>query len=76
MKMDQTVERCPTVLCIHDDLCVYGCSKKEHDTSTPHLMQVASDNGLVFNSRKCQIKHPQIIFYGTIFSKKGIVTSL
>ena len=70
MKMDQIVERYPSVQCIHDDLCIYGKSEKGHNINLLNLMQVASNNSLVFNSRKYQIKHPQITFYGTIFNKE------
>ena len=40
-EMDQIVERCPSVLSIHDDLCVDGKSKKEYDSNLHSLMHVA-----------------------------------
>ena len=39
-------------------------------------MQVASNSGLAFNSKKYQIKHPQVTIFGTIFSKEGINLTL
>ena len=71
MEIDQIVERGPSILCVHKDLCIYGYSEKENDT-TPHLMQVANNSGLVFNSRKCQIKCPQMTLYSTICTKEGM----
>ena len=35
-------------------------------------MQVAEENGLVFNSKKCLIKQKQIKFFGTIYADNGI----
>ena len=40
MKMDQTVQRCPGILHMHND-----------PFKLLNLMQVASKNGLVFNSK-------------------------
>ena len=31
MNMDQVMERCPTVMSIHGNLCMYGYSEQEHD---------------------------------------------
>ena len=46
---------CPNILCFHNDLHIYRCSQKEHNANLLNLMQIASDSGLVFNSRKCKI---------------------
>ena len=72
MKMDKIVERCPGILCIHDDLCIYGHSEKEHNSNLLQLMQEASSNNLAFNSVKSQIQCPKVTFYSTIFSKEGM----
>ena len=72
MKMDQIVEWCPCILHIHDDVCIYGHSKIEHNANLFNWMQVTSDNELVFSRRKCLIKHPQIMFCGSIFNKDVI----
>ena len=47
MKMDWIVERCPRVLCIHDDVCIYGKSEQEHDLK---LMKVAGNNVLILTA--------------------------
>ena len=72
MKMDQIVERCPGILYIPTDLCIYGHSQRVHDTNLLNLMKVASDNSHLYNSKKCQIKHLQITFFGTIFSSEHV----
>ena len=51
LKVDQTMERCLSVLCIHDDLCVLP-SRIEYDDNHLNLMQVASNNSLIFKNKK------------------------
>ena len=72
MHMDQITNRLPGIIAIHNDICVYGKTREEHDTNLLQLMKTASKNGLVFNSHKCSIRQPQITFYGAIFTSKGM----
>ena len=60
MWMDQITNRLPGIIGIHDNICVYGKDTTEHDNKLPKLMQTAQEQGLVFNSSKCSICHPQI----------------
>ena len=50
MKMDQILEIYFSILCIHNDLCIYIHSELEYNSNLLNLMQVASDYGLTFNS--------------------------
>ena len=59
MKIDHIIERWERFLCIHGDLCGYGKLEKEHDIN---LMKVGSNNGLIYNTRKSQIKYLQVTF--------------
>ena len=61
-----------SILCIHNDLCICGQSKKEYDVNLLQFMQVAGISGPIFHSRRWQIKFLQITFYGTTFSKEGM----
>ena len=72
MRMDQITDRLPGIIAIHDDICVYGKTREEHNTNLLELMKTSSKNGLVFNSHKCSIRQPQITFYGAIFTSKGM----
>ena len=63
MRMDQITERLPGVIAIHDDICVFGKTQEQHDKHLLQLLKIASARGLVFNSRKCQIRKPQITFF-------------
>ena len=59
-EMDQIVERGPSILYIHNEVCISSHPEKEQDANLLNLMQVANNNGLVFNSSKCETKHLQI----------------
>ena len=72
MHMDQISNRLPGIIAIHNDICVYGKTREEHDTNLLQLMKTASKNGLVFNSHKYSIRQLQITFYGAIFTSKGM----
>ena len=69
--MDQITERLE-VIAIHSDICVFGKTQEQHNKYLLQVLKTASERGLVLNSRKCQISKPQITFFGTIFSAKGI----
>ena len=72
MQMDQITNRLPSVIAIHDDICVFGKDTKEHDYNLLQLMKTAQGHGLVFNSSKCAIHKSQISYYGTIFTAQGM----
>ena len=68
MKMDLIMERCPGVISIHDDIVVYGVSKEDHDANLVNLLNVAQIEGLVLNSKKLELKHPRVSFFGAEYS--------
>ena len=71
-KMDAILESCPGTLGIADDVALFGRSEAEHDANLHNLMRVSREHGLVFNSKKCAIKAPQISFFGPIYDVKGV----
>ena len=72
MHIDQITDRLPGTIAIHDDICVFGKTREEHNTNLLQLMKTASKNVLVFNSHKCSIRQLQITFYGASFTAKGM----
>ena len=71
MKMDLIMERCPGVISIHDDIVVYGTSKEDHDANLINLL-MAQVEGLVLNSKKLELKHPRVSFFGVEYSVDGM----
>ena len=72
MHLDQITNRLSGIVAIHDNICVFGKTREEHNTHLLQLMKTASKDGLVFNSYKCSIRQPQITFYGAIFTAQGM----
>ena len=71
-KMDQILEQCPGTMSIADDIVVFGKDESEHDNNLHNLMEVASKYGLVFNYDKCEVKVPEIKFFGCIYDPNGV----
>ena len=72
MKMDLIMERCPGVISIHDDIVVYEVSEEDHDANLVNLLNVAQIEGLVLNSKKLELKHPRVSFFGAEYSADGM----
>ena len=70
--IDRILARAPGCVGIADDIVVYGRDNAEHDKNLLRLMQVAKEEGLVFNSKKCAIKTNDIVFFGYVYGKDGI----
>ncbi|XP_054769307.2 uncharacterized protein K02A2.6-like [Lytechinus pictus] len=71
-KMDMILEQCPGTIGIADDIVVYGKTEAEHDKALHNLMTVGQEYGLVFNPDKCDVKLPQVKFFGCLYDKEGV----
>ena len=71
-RMDLILEQCDGAEGIADDVVVYGATEDEHDKNLHQLMNVATRNGLVFNSSKCLINERSVSFFGLIYGIDGI----
>ena len=71
-KMDRILEKCPGGVGIADDVAVVAATEEEHDAALLNLMKVAEEEGLSFNSEKCQIRVKEIPFFGQIYNADGV----
>ena len=71
-RMDQILEQCDGVIGIADDIIVFGDSEQSHDRNLHRLMTVAATTGFKFNSSKCTIKDPHVLFFGMIYDVNGV----
>ena len=71
MRMDDIVAQCLGVLAIHDDVFIYRKHDRDHNANIINLFNVAQEEGLIFNSKKCAIKQKSIMFFGRVFSAEG-----
>ena len=72
MQMDKGTGCLPSIIAIHDDICIFGCTPEEHDSHLLCLMETTTEHGIIFNSANCQIRQSQIAFYDTVFTAKGM----
>ena len=72
MWMDQATDCLPGIIAIHEDICVFGHTPEEHDEHLLCLMESAKTHGIVFIRAKDHIRHPQIAFYGAVFTGQGM----
>ena len=70
--MDRILTRCPGCVGIADYVIIHGRNNEEHDRNLMRLMQVASEEGLFFNLKKCVIKTNEIAFFGSAYGQDGI----
>ena len=72
MCMNQVTDHLPSIIAIHNNICVYGHTPEEHDWHLLKLMQTAAQHSIVFNSSKYQIRQLQVTFCGAMFTAKGM----
>ena len=60
------------MISIHDDIVIYGTSDQDHDANLTNLLNVAQLEGLVLNSKKLELKHPKVSFFGAEYSVDGM----
>ena len=70
-RMDEITSGLKGIIAIHDDICVFGKTREEHDENLVALLRRATDQGLVFNSKKCSIRQDRIGFYGAYWDAQG-----
>ena len=70
--MDQATDCLPSIIIIHDNICVFHHTPEEHDVHLLHLMETAKNQGVIFNNTKCHTRQPQIALYAIIFTAQGM----
>ena len=67
-----TLQGCPGVQNVSDDIIVYGSTMQEHDQRLKKVLERLKDRGLTLNESKCQYHMREISFLGHNLSEKGI----
>ena len=71
-RMDDILGDLDGVVNISDDIFVFGATEAEHDANLARLMQRSVEHNIVFNIAKCEVKKPNITFFGNQYSADGI----
>ena len=71
-KMSQMLEGQKGVVCMMDDILVYGSTQDEHDSHLTSVLDKIKASGATLNEHKCQFSKKSIKFLGHIIDSKGI----
>ena len=70
--MHKVLEDLPGVLCMMDDIIIFGESSEEHDARVRAVFRRLEDNGVTLNFEKCEFAKSSITYLGHVVSADGI----
>ena len=76
--LTHALENLPGVLCIADDILIYGTGETDeeatanHDRSLRDLFQRCKDRGIVLNPEKMKLRMSEVNFMGHLLTNKGL----
>ena len=53
-RMHSLMEGLPGVLCVMDDILIFGTARQEHNSQLQAVLKRLSSAGITLNSRKCE----------------------
>ena len=71
-RMSQIVSGLPSVVCLMDDVLVFGSTEKEHDTRLHEVLRRLERAKVTLNKDKCLFKQTSITFLGHVVDAHGI----
>ena len=69
-KMSAVVDGLQGVLCLIDDILIFGKNKEQHDQSLFAALKKLQEAGVTLNAEKCEFWCDQVTFLGHVISKK------
>ena len=71
-RMQEILGDIEEVVCLIDDILVYGCTQEEHDECLLKVLCSLQKDGLTLNQDKCPFSQKQVPFLGQVVDKSGI----
>ena len=71
-RMHKVLEDLPGVLCMMDDIIIFGESSEEHAARVRAVFRRLEDNGVTLNIEKCEFAKSSITYLGHVASADGI----
>ena len=71
-KVGDVIRGIPCVKNISDDIYIGGVDNDDHDQHLEKVFHQLHENGLTINVPKCQFRVPSMLFFGHVFSEKGM----
>ena len=70
--MHPLLEGLPGVLCVMDDILIFGTTRQEHNSPLQAVLKRLSSAGITLNSRKCEFCKTNLMFLGHVINQRGI----
>ena len=70
--MSRTLDGLEGVLCLIDDILVFGKDKREHQERLITVLQRIKKAGITLNKEKCEIDKTELKFLGHVIDQNGI----
>ena len=70
--MHSLLEGLPGVLCIMDNILIFGTTRQEHNSQLQAVLKCLSSAGITLNSRKCEFCKTGLMFLGHVIDQRGI----
>ena len=70
--MNQILEGLPGVVCLIDDILIFGQDKKEHDRRLHDTLKRLQQAKVTLNPKKCHLNQQSIKFLGHLIDSQGI----
>ena len=71
-RMSHILSGLPGVVCMIDDILVFGQSQQEHDQRLESVLQRLTKAGITLNSGKCEFSKRSVKFLGHVIDEAGI----
>ena len=71
-RMNEILKDLPGVVCLIDDVLVYGSTEAEHDKHLQAVFEQMQSAGVTLNKEKCEFGKTTIKFLGHIITPEGI----
>ena len=71
-RMHKVLDNLPGVLCMMDDIIIFGESSEEHGARVRAVFRRLEDNGVTLNFEKCAFAKSSITYLGHVVSAGGI----
>ena len=71
-KLQENIEGLPGVICVADDILIYGQNQEDHNNNLIGLLKRCSERNIKLNKEKSVFNTDQLSFIGHIISSEGI----
>ena len=71
-RMNEILSGLPGVVCLIDDVLIYGSIQEEHDKHLQAVLERIQSAGATLNKEKCEFGKTTIKFLGHIITPEGI----